>query len=387
MIKHYGFWTVFYQSRPLNANGILHPSRHVPRLWRPLPSRYLMVSYFVLALAIGGCGGNREFVFEEEEELSPAAISEERLVTLPSPPRTPSPMPPSGTIPLPKFNPLDVEGDLHITGSDSIAPIIKLLYERFIEEGYAGLIKIDAIGTGSGFKLYCEAGDADIVLASRKVKDSEVERCQANKRDLAEFEIGKDAVVIVVNPENRWLKDATLAELKTLFSAEKWSDVNPAWPQEPIVRFVPDLNSGTLDTFTERVGISDRQDIVKALNTTSTADVEELAAGVITNPYAISFFSYAYYQEYSDDLTPIAIEGVKATSESVARGQYPFSRSIYVYIDTTTLRQHQQVEAFASFLLSHINEALSTTGYFAADSATIDQGITRFYEILGYDLP
>jgi phosphate transport system substrate-binding protein len=392
MIQRYWPWTA---PRHDNGSAIALINLKRPNLsdsprsgWFRIPPRSLslMLGYILLVLTIGGCRQNQDFIFSEDDELTNPVSAEDRVLTLPSPPPS-SPRPLSSTIPLPKFNPLDVEGDLHVTGSDTIAPIIKLLYERFIEEGYAGLMKIDAIGTGSGFTLYCDDQEADVVLASRKIKENEVERCTANKRNLAEFEIGKDAVVIVVHPDNSWLKNATLSELKTLFAAEKWSDVNPAWPQEPIVRFVPDLNSGTLDIFTERVGISDRKDIVEALNTTSTADVDELAEGVIANPYAISFFSYAYYKEYADDLTPIAIDGVKATSDSVARGQYSFSRPLYIYVDTETLRQNKQVEAFVSFLLSHVNEVLVATGYFASDSATIDRSNTRFYEILDYDLP
>lgn len=343
----------------------------------------------VAALAIGGCGfgSDQDAAFDDADELTNSRSPEDRIVELPSPPPPESPPQPSGNIPLPEFHPLDIEGDLHITGSDTIAPILDLLYQRFIEEGYAGLMKIDAIGTGSGFQLYCNEMKADISLASRQVKAEETAACQANGRTLAEFEIGKDAVVIVVNPENSWLKDATLNELKTLFAAEKWSDVNPAWPQEPIVRFVPDLDSGTLDIFAERIGIADRNDIVKALNTTSSSSADDLAQGVIANPYAISFFSYAYYNEYSDDLVSIAIEGIKATSDSVARGQYAFSRPLYVYVDTATLGQKKQVEAFVSFLLSHINWALGETGYFPANLATLDRSTTKFYEILGYELP
>lgn len=346
-----------------------------------------VIGVFLLAVTIGGCGSNSTVVLDDTDESAVSPPQDERIITLPSPPAASSPPPPSGKIPLPGFSPLDIEGNLHVTGSDTIAPIIDLLYQRFIEEGYAGLMKIDAIGTGSGFQLYCQDKQAYIVLASRQVKAAETEACQGNDRKLAEFEIGKDAVVVAINAKNDWLKNATLSELKTLFAAEKWSDVNPKWPQEPIIRFVPDLDSGTLDIFTERIGISDRKDIVQALNTTSSSSADDLAQGVIANPYAISFFSYAYYKEYAKDLQLIAIEGASPTPDSVAQGQYVFSRPLYIYVDTQTLRQEKQVEAFVSFLLSHVNWALGDTGYFPADPTTLDRNKTQFYEILGYELP
>lgn len=345
------------------------------------------IGLLMLAFAISGCESKPTVVTDPADESVVSASQEERIAVLPSPPTVSSPPPPSGKIPLPGFSPLDIEGNLHVTGSDTIAPIVNLLYQRFIEEGYAGLMKIDAIGTGSGFQLYCEEQQADIVLASRQVKAAETEACQGNNRKLAEFEIGKDAVVVAINAKNNWLKNATLSELKTLFAAEKWSDVNPKWPQEPIIRFVPDLDSGTLDIFAERIGISDRKDIVKALNTTSSASADDLAQGVIANPHAISFFSYAYYKEYAKDLQLISVDGISPTSDSVARGQYVFSRSLYIYADTQTLRQKKQLEAFVSFLLTHVNWALGNTGYFPADPATLDRNKTQFYEILGYELP
>ena len=47
----------------------------------------------------------------------------------------------------------------------------------------------------------------------------------------------------------------TTEELAKLFSSEftNWSDVNPAWPAEPIKRFSPGTDSGTFDYFVEAV--------------------------------------------------------------------------------------------------------------------------------------
>jgi len=341
-----------------------------------------------LGLAIVGCGGDERFVFDgnglqEPEELFAAQSSAQ----LPAPPEPPEPAPPSGNIPMPEFDPLDVEGDLHVTGSDTIAPIVEQLYERFIEEGYADLMKIDAVGSGEGFSLYCGEGEADMTMSSREVKDEETAACQAKGRTLSEFQIGQDAVVVVIHPENDWLENAPMSMLEDLFAAEKWSDVNSDWPDEPIVRFVPDLNSGTLDIFAERAGVAERQDIVDALNTTSSSDVEFLAQETSANQYAISFFSYAYYKRNSDVLKPIAIDGVEATANSVASGRYPFTRPLYIYVANESLAQKPEVEAFFSFLMTNINQTIGETGYFPADAATLDAAKTKFYNILGYELP
>ena len=49
--------------------------------------------------------------------------------------------------------------------------------ERFQNEGYAGQITIDSIGSGAGFERFCKAGETDISNASRAIKDSEIADC------------------------------------------------------------------------------------------------------------------------------------------------------------------------------------------------------------------
>ncbi len=64
--------------------------------------------------------------------------------------------------------------------------------------------------------------------------------------------MGTDALAVVVNPQNNFLNDVSLAELGQIFAmAETWADVNPDWPAEPIHRYIPGADSGTLDFFTD----------------------------------------------------------------------------------------------------------------------------------------
>ena len=91
----------------------------------------------------------------------------------------------------------------------------------------------------------------------RQIKDSEIESCAAIGRTPIEFRVGTDALAVVVNPQNDWVGEegVTLEELAKLFSTEttNWSDVNPAWPDEPVKRFSPGTDSGTFDYFIEAV--------------------------------------------------------------------------------------------------------------------------------------
>ena len=47
--------------------------------------------------------------------------------------------------------------------------------ERFTDEGYAGNLTIDSIGSGAGFERFCKAGETDIAECEPAIKDAEVE--------------------------------------------------------------------------------------------------------------------------------------------------------------------------------------------------------------------
>src|SRR5690606_6580932 len=61
----------------------------------------------------------------------------------------------AGTAPLPPVDPLSVTGDIITAGSSTVYPLSEALAARFVDEGYAGNITIDSIGTGAGFERFC----------------------------------------------------------------------------------------------------------------------------------------------------------------------------------------------------------------------------------------
>ncbi len=71
--------------------------------------------------------------------------------------------------------------------------------------------------------------------------------------------IAYDALSVVVNPKNTWLKDISIEDLKKIWepSAQgkitRWNQVNPAWPDRQIKLFGAGADSGTFDYFTEAV--------------------------------------------------------------------------------------------------------------------------------------
>jgi phosphate transport system substrate-binding protein len=48
-------------------------------------------------------------------------------------------------------------------------------------------------------------------------------------------------------------------------------------------------------------------------------------------------FGYFFYEENMDKVKVASIDGVKPTFETIASGQYPLSRSLYVYVKKSRL--------------------------------------------------
>ena len=93
------------------------------------------------------------------------------------------------TVELPAVDPLAVTGDIITAGSSTVFPLSEAISEQFIDEGYAGNLTIDSIGTGAGFERFCKTGESDISNASRPIKDSERENCTAINRTPIEFRV------------------------------------------------------------------------------------------------------------------------------------------------------------------------------------------------------
>jgi len=275
---------------------------------------------------------------------------------------------------LPEVNPLKVTGDIVTAGSSTVFPLSERMAERFQDEGYSGNITIDSIGSGAGFERFCVAGETDISNASRGIKDSEVESCQAIGREPIEFRVGTDALAVVVSQENDFIENATFEDLAKIFSsdAETWSDVNPEWPNEEILRFIPGTDSGTFDYFVEAVFDENEEPILSASNTQLSEDDNVLVRGVLGSPYAIGFFGYAYYAENEDVLKILSIEGVEPSGATVDSGEYPLARPLFIYSTADIMKGKSQVADFINFYLTYVNDEIVDVGYFPASDDALN---------------
>ncbi len=314
------------------------------------PAGALLALALLLTGALAGAGGGGE------EDAGWAFILEE----------SDDPM-------LPGIDPLEVPGNIVTAGSSTVFPLSERMVERFKDEGFAGNITVDSIGSGAGFERFCTAGETDVSNASRAIKPKEVDSCNSIGREPIEMRVGTDALAVVVSKDNTFADDVSMEQLSALFStAANWSDINPAWPDEPIQRFIPGTDSGTFDYFVEEVFDEDEEPILSAGNLQMSEDDNILVQGVLGGPYSVGFFGYAYYSENADKLRVLNIDGVEASKESVDDASYPLARPLFIYTTGDIMMEKPQVAAFVAFYLTYVNEEVVDVGYFPANRMALD---------------
>lgn len=291
--------------------------------------------------------------------------------------------------PMAMYAPGAVAGDIISAGSSTVFPLSERMKQRFEEEGFTGNITIDSIGSGAGFERFCVAGETDIVNASRKIKNSEVESCAGIGRAVVEFQVGIDALTVAVSAENDFLTDVTLEELALIFStAANWSDVRPEWPNEPIQRFSPGTDSGTFDFFVEAVmdpvyGDGGEAAILESAGAQFSEDDNVLVRGVQGSPYAIGYFGYAYYQENASTLKALSVNGIAPTAESAESGEYPISRPLFIYSSAEIMQEKPQVSAFIHFYITNVTDEILDVGYFPVSEGRAQENLDAWNAALG----
>ena len=342
----------------------------------------LFAVMMIAALALSACGA----------QPAPAVVEAPAATEAPVVTEAPAAVSESG---LPEIDPADFSGSVVTAGSSTVFPLAEVMAERFKDEGFAGEVTIDSIGSGAGFERFCKTGETDVANASRGIKDSEIESCAAIGRTPIEFRVGTDALAIVVSTENDFLTDVTLEELGKIFSASttNWSDVRAEWPNEAILRFSPGTDSGTFDFFVEGVmgplnknaeGKADleagEKDILSAANVQFSEDDNVLVQGVLGSKYAIGYFGFAYYSENQGTLKALSVDGVAPSAESADDNSYPLSRPLFMYSDAGIMKDKPQVAAYLNFVLSYVNEEIIEVGYFPASDAVLDAARQAFLE-------
>jgi len=259
-----------------------------------------------------------------------------------------------------------------IDGSSTVYPISEAVAEEF-QKSKKGAIKVTVgiSGTGGGFKKFCR-GETDISDASRPILAKEMKVCAEAGIKYVELPVAYDALTVVVNPKNTWIKEFKVEELKKMWEpvaqgkVTHWNQVNPAWPNAPLKLFGPGADSGTFDYFTDAINGKEK---ASRGDFTASEDDNVLVQGVSRDVNAIGYFGLAYYVENKDKLraVPIVDKGssraVLPSLETVMDGSYqPLARPIFIYVNEKSMTK-AEVREFVEYYLKHGAQLSKEVGY------------------------
>jgi len=273
-----------------------------------------------------------------------------------------------------------------IDGSSTVFPITEAVAEEFQKmKKNAVKVTVGISGTGGGFKKFCR-GETDISDASRPILKKEMEDCAKAGIKYVELPVAFDALTVVINPKNTWIKQLTVAELKTMWEPgaqgkiTRWNQVNPAWPDAPLKLFGPGADSGTFDYFTEAVNHkakSSRGDF------TASEDDNVLVQGVSRDTNALGYFGFAYYDENKGKLKAVPIvnpkgKAVAPSIEAVMAGEYePLARPIFIYVSAKSM-ERAEIREFVEFYLKHGGKLAKEVKYVPLGDADYKHALENF---------
>jgi phosphate transport system substrate-binding protein len=284
-------------------------------------------------------------------------------------------------------------GEVKIDGSSTVYPISEAVAEEFRNVQPEVKVTVGLSGTGGGFKKFSR-GETDINDASRPIKESETKSCEENNIHSLEIEIAFDGLSVVVNPQNNWVNDITVAELKMMWEPAaqnkitKWSQVRKGWPEEEFHLYGAGTESGTYDYFTEAiVGESHKS----RGDYTASEDDNVLVQGVSTDKNALGFFGFAYYEENKDKLKLVAVDdqnesngagAVLPSVESVKNKTYsPLSRPLFIYVNSEAIKRPEVTE-FVKFYIDNAGTLSREVGFIPMSEAEYATQKKKFEEFM-----
>ena len=294
---------------------------------------------------------------------------------------------------------LAARDQIRIVGSSTVYPFTTAVAEQFGKVSGKTPV-VESTGTGGGMKLFCAGvgeDTPDFTNASRRIKKSEFEDCQKNGvTEVIEIKVGFDGLSVA---QSKDAPDLSLTKQQIFMALAKevpdkdgklvanpyktWSDIDPALPNEKIEVLGPPPTSGTRDSFMELVmeAGAAKFESLEALKKSDAKAFEKVwkamredgayvEAGendnlivqkLQANPKALGIFGFSFLEENASSIKDVAVDGVKASYESIADGSYKVARPLYVYAK----KQHIDViPGMKEFIAEYVSDkALGEDGY------------------------
>lgn len=272
---------------------------------------------------------------------------------------------------------------IKIDGSSTVYPISEAVAESYREEAPEVRVTVGLSGTGGGMKRFT-AGEIDICDASRGIKDSEVKSLDAAEVGYTEFSVAFDGIAIVVHPANDWVDSLTVEQLASIWRPEdpvnKWSQIDPSWPDEEIRLYGPGTDSGTFDYFTEVIVGEERK---CRADFAASEDDNVLVTGISEDKYSLGYFGFAYYAENLDKLKVLGVtqagaEPVTPSTDTIRSNAYaPLSRPLFIYVRNDLLEKEVGAK-FVDFYLRNAGELAGEVGYVAVSDEVSAENTSRY---------
>ncbi len=284
--------------------------------------------------------------------------------------------------------PSDLSGSIAVSGSSTVEPISAATATAFAEANPDVAITVDGPGTGDGFARFC-AGETDVSDASRPISAEEVAACEEAGVEFIELKVAIDGLSVITSAENTAVECLSFVDLYALLGPDatgvsNWADasapadeiaatvtdlgaVNTPYPDAELVVTAPGEESGTFDSFVEiviaEVGeVLGVEDALPRLDYTASPNDSVIIEGIAANPTSLGWVGFAFVEENLDTVRPIPVDGgagcVEPTGESIASGEYPIARDLYIYVSTSKLAENPALEGFVDFYVNSAMQAL-----------------------------
>jgi phosphate transport system substrate-binding protein len=290
---------------------------------------------------------------------------------------TASDIAPSANAPAPSGDP--VAGGIIAAGSSTVEPVTTGVAEAFKAANPDFSYTVTGEGTGDGFARFC-AGEVDIADASRAIKpEGEADVCAANGVEYVELKVALDGISVLTSVNGIAIDCLSFADLYALTGPESigfetWAGgqeiatalgSSTALPDAPLVITGPGEESGTFDFYVETViaPIAEARGQPEDQWTTrpdyiASANDNAIIEGIAGSDSSLGWVGFAFLEENLDKVKPISVavdaDGtcVEPTAETIASGEYPISRDLFIYVNTAKTAENPALKAFVDYYLA-----------------------------------
>ena len=253
---------------------------------------------------------------------------------------------------------------LVLTGSTTLLEVANSWAEEFYKE-YGGRITVNGGGSGEGIASLIN-GTTDIANSSRNIKDTEIRNAEDNGIKILEIPVLYDGIAIIAS-DNIEIKELSIEELSKIYTGEisNWSHLGG--PDNEIILFARDTNSGTGEYFLE--------EIIQINKTKQDNDYSQMAIRLNSNAEIVNNISdtdssigYIGLGFMKSDMNVISIkkddlsESVIPSVSTVKERAYPISRELFIYVDENNISDI--ANEYINFVLSDKGQSIGTEAGF-----------------------